>query len=56
MEMEPELERPSWQPIVLAQAVDEICGENAAKEGPRGGALWGSRIRPKTKKSLKLAA
>lgn len=54
--MEPELElarTSSSRPIVVSQADDRICGN---KEGPRGGALWGSRLRAKTKRSLKLTA
>ncbi len=54
--MEPELElaRSPSRPIVVSQADDRICGEGADKGGPRGGALWGSRLRAKTKRSVKL--
>lgn len=55
MELELELERSSSRPLVVVQADDRICGESAAKEGSRGGAMWGSRLRAKTKKSVKLA-
>lgn len=44
---------PSSRSMVV-QANDGICGEGAAKEGGRGGAVWGSRLRANTKKSLKL--
>lgn len=58
--MEPELElaRPSSRPIVISQPGDGVCGNGAAadQEGPRGGALWGSRLRAKTKRSVKVTA
>lgn len=45
---------PSSRSMVV-QVNDGICGEGAAKEGGgRGGAVWGSRLRANTKKSLKL--
>lgn len=53
--MELELERSSSRPIVVVQADDRMCGEGAAKEGPRGGAVWALRLRATTKKSVKLA-
>lgn len=51
-----ELELPSPRPTVGVQADDGMSGEDAAKRGPRGGALWGSRLRAKTKKSVKLTS
>lgn len=53
--VELELERSSSRPIVVVQADDRMCGEGAAKEGPRGGAVWALRLRATTKKSVKLA-
>lgn len=44
---------PSSRPMI-AQVNNGICGEGVAKEGGRGGAVWGSRLRANTKKSLKL--
>lgn len=57
MELRLELQRsalPSSRPVVV-QVNDSICGEGAANGGPRGGAVWGSRLRANTKKSLKLS-
>lgn len=43
----------SSRPMVV-QVNDGIYSEGAAKEAGRGGAVWGSRLRANTKKSLKL--
>lgn len=40
-----------------SQAGDMVGDKGADKEeGPRGGALWGSRLRATTKRSVKLTA
>lgn len=57
MELEPEMERPplpSSRPVKV-QVDGGTCGDGAANEGRRGGAVWGSRLRANRKKSLKLA-